>query len=104
MKLKARGHQGSWFARIGDEDVPCVWARWRGGDHYHDPGAVLGEGKWVKYVKAIEELKQVALTRQREENGKWRRNGYIAMYKVANVSASDEGLRFDFVEKLADLK
>jgi hypothetical protein len=102
--LKARGHQGHWFARIGDEDVPCVWRQWKTGVRYLDPGAKIGEGKWVKYIEAIKQGKKVALTGKREKDGKWIREGYIALFEVGPVTVTEQGLEFEFVKRLANLK
>jgi hypothetical protein len=101
--LKARGNRGNWFARIGDEDVPCVWLRWRTGNHYFDPGAKPGEGKWRNFIEAIKNGEKVALTGKRTGD-EWLRDGYIALYRVANVTVSARGLEFDFMERLAHLK
>jgi hypothetical protein len=103
--LKARGHRATWFARIGDEEVPCAWDWWRTGNHYLDPGARPGKGKWDKFIAAIKTGGKVALTGKREVEGKWQRDGYIALYRVANVRVSDQRLEFDFVEPpIAKLK
>jgi hypothetical protein len=103
--LKARGNRGSWFARVGDEDVACVWDKWRTGAHYLDPRAKPGQGKWPKFIRAIKADGKVALTRRLEVNGKTERDGYIALYPVTNVKARDGALEFDFVEPpIAKLK
>ncbi|MGC1696366.1 MAG: hypothetical protein WA743_13990 [Pseudolabrys sp.] len=103
--LKARGQRGSWFARIGDEDIPCAWLQWRTGNHYFDPAVKPTEGKWPKYIEALKQGLKVALTDKREdEEGDWHRDGYIGLFEIANVVVSDHGLEFDFVQRLAHLK
>jgi hypothetical protein len=95
--LKAVGNPGSWFARIGDEHIPCVWDQWRKGTHYLDPHCTPDKGKWPRFIRGIKQGK-VALTRRREVNGRTERDGYLALYRVTNVSARNGALEFDFVE------
>jgi len=103
--FKARGHRGNWFARIGDDDVPCVWLQWRNGNHYLDPhGKGATDGKWVKYIEALRRDRKVALTGKHEKDGKWLRDGYIGLFEIANVAITDQGLEFDFVRRIANLK
>jgi hypothetical protein len=103
--FKARGQRGSWFARIGDEDIPCAWLQWRTGNHYCDPVVEPNKGKWPKYIEAIKIGSKVALADKREdENGDWHRDGYIGLFEIANVTVSDRGLEFDFVARIANLK
>ena len=104
MPLKAIGRRGDWFARIDGEDVPCVWDWWRTGFHYFDPEAKPGTGKWVKYIDAIRRGKKVALTGKKEKNGKWERDGYIALYQVNNIVTTDHTLEFDLALKFAELE
>jgi hypothetical protein len=105
LTLKARGHRGRWFARIGDEDIPCVFKRWLAVRHYADPGADLNSPKWQGYFQAIKREKRVALTGGGPgEEGNWERAGYIGLFRVENVSLSATGLEFDLVERIANLK
>ena len=80
------------------------------GRHYFDPGYARGEKQWDEFVNALRTDGQVILTR-----GKWRgsaenksgaavdRTGYIAVYEIADVRTTDEGLSFDFVNRIKDL-
>jgi hypothetical protein len=103
--LKAVGRRGDWFAKVDGEDIPCAWNWWLTGKHYFDPEAKPGTGKWVKYIAAIERLKRVALTGKKETNdGKWERDGYIALFEVANVETTESTLQFDLIQRLANLK
>lgn len=103
-KLKAVGSQGSYFAKIGEEDVACVWTTGLTKMHYLDDGAQRDGGQWPRYIEAIRTMKKVALTRvKRDEGGAMRRDGYVALYRVENVTFSDRGLEFDLVERLAEL-
>jgi hypothetical protein len=75
--LKARGQRGSWFARVGDDDIPCAWLQWRTGNHYLDPLAKTEGGKWPKYIEALRRDLKVVLTDKREDDdGNWHRDGY----------------------------
>jgi hypothetical protein len=103
--LKARGQRGSWFARIGDEDVPCAWLQWRTGNHYCDPVVRPSEGKWPKYIESIRGGLKVALADKREDDdGQWHRAGYIGLFEVSNVTVGETTLEFDFVRRIANLK
>jgi hypothetical protein len=103
--LKARGHRGNWFARIGDDDIPCAWLQWRTGNHYLNPyGTDALDGKRVKYIEALRRDQKVALTGKRENDGKWLRDGYIGLFEIANVAVTDRGLEFDFVRRIAHLR
>jgi hypothetical protein len=103
--LKARGQRGSWFARIGDDDVPCAWLQWRTGNHYLDPLVKADEGRWPKYIEALKRDLNVALTDKREgKDGNWLRDGYIGLFEIANVNVSERGLEFYFIRRIANLK
>jgi len=103
--FKATGRRGDWFADVDGENVPCAWNWWlKGKDHYFDPEAKPGTGKWVKYIDVLKRLKKVALTGKKEKNGKWERDGYIALFEVANIVTTDGTIEFDLVRRLANLK
>jgi hypothetical protein len=105
LTLKARGHRGRWFARIGDEDLPCVFKRWLTVRHYADRGADPNSPKWQAYFDAIGREKRVALTDGGPgEDGNWERAGYIGLFRVENVSLSAHGLEFDIVQRIANLR
>lgn len=98
--LRARGHRGNWFARIGDDDIPCIWREWLAGTHYLDPHGKADEGKWAKYVEALRRDQKAVLTAKQEKDGKWSRAGYIGVFKIANVAITAQGLEFDLIERL----
>lgn len=95
--FKAVGSRGDWFTTINGEKIPCAWNWWLTGFHYHDPEIEPDKGKWPKYIAAIKERKKVALTGKKEKDGKWQRDGYIAMYSVKNVTITDNALEFDLI-------
>jgi hypothetical protein len=72
---------------------------WLKGMHYSDP-YVVNEGKWIKYIEALRRDRKAVLTSKREKDGKWLRDGYIGVFRIANVSLTDRGLEFDLVERL----
>jgi hypothetical protein len=103
--LKAQGSRGDWFAMIDGERIPCAWGWWLTGNHYLDPVVEPDKGKWPKYIAAIIEGKKVALTGKKETDGKWQRDGYIALFAVANVTVTGNTLEFDLIQpRLATLK
>ena len=71
--------------------------------HYCDTGVEATKEKWPKYIEALKTGKMAALTGQVTREGRMRRHGYIALYRIDNLSVTDHGLEFDFVEKLAAL-
>jgi len=88
--IKVVGKRGSWFARAGKEDLPCVHKEWfkSGNPHnyYYDEGAKPGEKKWDELIDAIKQKKRVILTNDRWENGNFERTGYIAIYDVDSIT------------------
>ncbi len=103
--FKAIGRRGDWFTTINDEQVPCAWNWWLTGLHYFDPEARPGTGKWVKYIDAIRQSKKVALTGKKEtKDGKWERDGYIALFAIAELKTTEHTLEFDLTERLANLE
>lgn len=103
-RKKARGTQGSYFTKIDGQDVPCAWQQGLRKMHYVDDGASPEEGQWPRYIEAIRVGKQVALTGVRIEDGRMRRHGYVALYRVDNVKVTGRVLEFDLVERIADLE
>jgi hypothetical protein len=100
---KALGSRGSWFARVDDEELPCVWTRWlsEGAKHYLDPGAKSDETKWVRYAEAIKRLRRVILIQQLiGRDGTWHREAYIGIFRVENVEFAGNRLEFDLVDRL----
>lgn len=100
-RKRAVGQQGSWFATVDGEALPCVHKRFLSGLDYHDPveGEPLPEG----YVKAIGKG-TVILTKSRKiEDGKFERSGYVAIYRIDDFDSSDGQVRFRLVERIANL-
>lgn len=110
---KATGSIGSWFATVEGETLPCVheyW--WVKGDparrrHYHDK-LLRSSPHNDAFVSAIRESGKVILTSDTPKSPSdpvpFKRAGYIAIWKVEDVEFDDFGLKFRFVDKLANLK
>jgi hypothetical protein len=107
---KARGQQACRFAETNDthERLPCVFKEYRAKwPEYHDP-YFYNPNKAIdrEYVNAIKNGKRVLLTSnvlvgQRDDGtNKWKRGPYIDEFKIDNVSSSEDGLRFVFVERI----
>ena len=109
--VKATGERGSWFATVGSERLPCVHRHWVTGTRHADPGYVPDEPKWIELLSAIRAGGRVVLTKDRpvDAPGKksgfvFEREGYIAIFDVANVVADDDGLRFDLVRRVQEIR
>jgi hypothetical protein len=75
---------------------------------YHDPGLAYGSPLYGPLIEVIGHGRQVILTKDEVAGSgsgmSFKRNGYIALYRVDNVKAEDGVLSFDFVERLEDFK
>jgi hypothetical protein len=101
---KPKGRRGSFFAQFNGELLPCVFERWKNGEHYLDPGAKPSWRRWAKYFAAIRDGQKVILTTQKVlENGLFKRTGYKAIYSVSECRMSEDGLEFSFGPLLTDL-
>ena len=98
---KPIGVRGSWFASWRGEKLPCAHKRWFKNGHYSDP-LVTDDPKWGPFIQAIRDGGVVILTDDElDPSGiPIRRTGYIATYRVENVSVADATLEFDFAERL----
>lgn len=108
--LKAVGERGSWFAKVGDERLPCCHAHWVKGTHHNDPGYIQGVKQWDELLQAINENRKVILTKDetkpdpdKKSGMAFDRTGYIAIFEVTNIEADTDGLRFDLTKRLSDL-
>lgn len=110
-RSKAKGYPGSWFADVDDERLPCVHDcyRTKDGRDYFDRYSGLGLKKWENFVEAIRSGRCVIVTVDKilsegpNFQKSFKRKGYVGVFEVADVEADSEGLRFRFVQQLADL-
>ena len=58
----------------------------------------------MKYIAAIQRGGKVALTGKKDTAGEWKRDGYIALFEVANINTREHTLEFDLTRRLANLK
>ena len=96
-----RGRQGWWFVPVTlpsgqRKDLPCVHKQWvqmaEGRMRYQDPwhGLSLDDPRLLKCIEAMNDHGLVVLTDDEYNpdhptaGGRFRRKGYIAVYKVAN--------------------
>lgn len=91
------GRPGDWYAKWGDENIPCIHRYFLKGMHYCAPVDTRpGQGsKWERYVEEIRKGRVVLTRSSLLPNGNFKRDGYIALYKVANVEVKDGHLHFD---------
>lgn len=100
-RKRAIGQQGSWFAKVDGEALPCVHKRFLTRLAYHDPAKGVPLPK--DYVRAIEKG-TVVLTKSSEvERGRFERSGYVAIFRIADFDFNDGQVRFSLAQRLADL-
>ena len=101
---KAVGERGSWFAMVDGERLPCFHRYWVNGLRHHSR---FGDGspKHRELVAAILRDPRIVLTEDRVSEGgrAFERTGYIGVFRVGNIEADDEEIRFDLLERLAEL-
>ena len=103
-KAEARGKRGSWFAEVDGETLPCVHKHWLQGRQYHDPQAAPGQPPWDDFIAAIKSGRKVVLTRDTYLGGiRFERTGYVAVFTVDDVAASDGALTFKLTDRVVDL-
>lgn len=102
----------AWFAEVDGEVLPVALQQWSsftaGANSYNDPLTLEGRGatpRSPEYFSALRDgvvvLARAHLVRDAKGEEAIKREGWIGLYRVANVAASDEGVSFDFVERLA---
>jgi hypothetical protein len=106
---KAIGERGSWFAKVNGER-PCVHQHWLRGTTHLDPNYDPDDPKFVELVTEISRLKRVILTRDnvfespKKSGIGFERTGYIAVFDVSDVTADSDGLRFDLVNRVCEVR
>jgi hypothetical protein len=113
MSTKVTGKRGSWFAKVRGEDLPCVHEDWcypnpqKGkGFYYLDKGFVLGEKKWDEFIEALKIKKRAILRKNKKrshDTEPFELEKYVAVFKIDNVLGDENGLRFDFNERIEDV-
>jgi hypothetical protein len=102
---KAAGTRGSWFAKVGEESLPCIHKHWLMGMSYHEPNCEIAESKWSEYVEALRHGKAILTTDDVVGEGPiFQRSGYVAVFRIANVVLNGRNLTFDLVERLEGLR
>lgn len=103
---KARGERGSWFATVEGVRLPCVHKHWVTGFHHRAKRAWMTDPKHIELVEAIQSTGKVILTKDKVigDGEAFERDGYIAMYRIANLQWENDELEFDLIDKLATLK
>jgi hypothetical protein len=119
-RLTVRGNQGLWQVCVpGYGDVGIVADWWKPGspdqcpDTHHDPNLSPLHPQQTKARRLCELIKRTGLVvtadiRPREElpDGSWmdaKRGEYFFLWRVEDVTFDQEGLKFRFVERLADV-
>nr|USU31007.1 hypothetical protein NG677_16880 [Methylobacterium sp. OTU13CASTA1] len=103
--IKAIGYPGSWFAKVGEELLPCIHAVRITDGLYTEPYVKAGKGKWPKFLAAIKDGRSVVVTRSVLKNGEpQRRAGYDAVHRIEDFSLNGSTMQFRVTELLQALK
>jgi hypothetical protein len=110
-RAKALGERGSWFARVNGERLPCVHKHWVRGTTHVDPNYDPTDPKFMELLDAIQREKRVVLTTdnaiahpEKKSGIGFERTGYIAVFKVDDVSTGPDGLRFELRDRICELR
>lgn len=100
-RKRAVGHQGSWFATVDGESLPCVHERFLKKLEYHDPAE--GVPLPMDYVRAIEQGTVILTKSNRVENGGFVRSGYIAIFRIEDFHFGAGQVQFRLAKRVAHL-
>jgi hypothetical protein len=116
MTRKAVGSRGSWFAKVGDETMPCIHKHWLRAMLYHEPFCEISEQRWLDYVNGLRGGKAILTTDKvvseevvvlddgtEVKRPTFQRSGYVAVYRITEVSLVGRDLKFELVERLEEL-
>ncbi|PIP97102.1 MAG: hypothetical protein COW75_08370 [Rhodobacterales bacterium CG18_big_fil_WC_8_21_14_2_50_71_9] len=112
VRLTKQPAPTAWFAEVDGAPLPVAlqqWARFGAGSNsYSDPLTLEGRGatpRSPEYFSALRDgvvvLARAHVVKDAKGEDAIKREGWIGLYRVANVEASDAGVSFDFVERLA---
>ncbi len=113
MSCRARGNLGNWFAKItapnhpeiDGKDLPCIWDFWKDGDQYRDQGFNAQLGKFASLVDGLTK-EGFAVLRKRKKGTDpdvFEADGYIGIYRIADVETNNNNLRLRFVHRVCYL-
>jgi|GEM_PF-2962122 len=107
MARKPIGQRGRWFAKLDGEELPCVRKHWwipGQPPRYHDPYGRPDGGRWDEIAAALVSTGRAILTSDNEVQPdpviRFNRRGYVAVFRASNVTLDQNGLRFNFEERL----
>jgi hypothetical protein len=119
-RITVCGHQGRWAVYVPDHgDLAIVPTLWRQGDIFWDPMLVPGVSKTDELTRRIRET-GLAITADfsvwkkprrplwikgdpLDPDTDWDRDEYDILWRIADFSFDENGLRFRLVEPLADI-
>ena len=108
---KATGSQGSWFAEVNGEMLPCAHqCFWVGKNTYVAPIRDKSHyARMLELANAFKEKGKAILTRDdtyTTPDGRigFKRKGYIAVYAVTDVEINENHLQLKFIKRLCNLK
>jgi hypothetical protein len=117
-KVSIRGARGQWYATVDDEQLPCVhqhWVRMRDGTMHYDDGEIAEIATDSQVLDLVDRLRRtgkavITLDAYHADRppGKSRferkPNGYVGVFSIDqnSVVLDERGLRFRFVDRLAD--
>ena len=61
--------------------------------------------KWIPFIAALKDKKRAILTHDdvAADGNSYVRQGYIALFRIDDVVAEEGNLRFNFIERIANL-
>jgi hypothetical protein len=114
--VKCKGSQGSWEADAHHPDghverLACAHQHWWKNGRYSDPLPThlrKPEKKFSRYIDLLRSTHRVILTSDSTNDQKFRgegfftRAGYIGVFEISDIVLDDDGLRFNFVRRIAN--
>jgi hypothetical protein len=124
-KVKCKGQQGSWFAKVSKgleqfgieagTELPCVHAHFfkvvNGKAMHDEPNyrkayhAKFNPGRVDTYFDAVRNGNLVIVTQSEshpDDGDAWRRSAYVAVYRISNFRIEDDHIRWDYDKRLAE--
>ncbi len=72
---------------------------------YIDPFCYPEDAKWIPFLSALREQKRAILTKDKPPNEDmvFERQGYVALFRIDHITVENGTLRFQFIERLAEI-
>jgi hypothetical protein len=105
---RAVGHPGVWWAKIDGVEYPTVGAMRVTKTHYKQAYALDGWKSNDLLVALTAEPKVILCQEILQDNGIYKRTGYIALFTIKNLAVTTDEthkiVEFDLAERLCNLR